>query len=91
MNGLNVFDFLIEVARQEIEGKVTMDEAQTLINAHYTQMNSNRSSYEIIPPKSEESKRIADSTKPDDRIYINNVLVNIVPLFTVDLLVNVMF
>ena len=44
MDGLNVSDFLIEVACQEIEGKVTMDEAQTLINAHYTQMNSNRTS-----------------------------------------------
>ena len=41
---LNVSDFLIHVARQEVEGKVTMDEAQTLINAHYTQMNSNRTS-----------------------------------------------
>ena len=44
VDGLNVSDFLIEVACQEIEGKVTMDEAQTLINAHYTQMNSNRTS-----------------------------------------------
>ena len=44
VNGLNVSDFLIEVACQEIEGKVTMDEAQTLIKAHYTQMNSNRTS-----------------------------------------------
>lgn len=90
MDGLNVSDFLIEVARQKIEGKITMNEAQTLINEHYTHMKSNRSSYEIIPPNSEESKRIADSTKPNDRIYINNVLVDIVPLSTVDLLVNVM-
>ena len=27
VNRLNVFDFLIHVARQEIEGKITMDEA----------------------------------------------------------------
>ena len=33
----NVSDFLIQVARQEIEGKITMNEAQTLINEHYTQ------------------------------------------------------
>ena len=44
VNGLNVSDFLIQVARQKVEGKVTMNEAQTLINAHYTQMNSNRTS-----------------------------------------------
>lgn len=44
VDGLNVFDFLIEVARQEIEGKITMDEAQALIDEHYAQMNSNRSS-----------------------------------------------
>lgn len=76
MNGLNVFDFLIEVARQEIEGKVTMDEAQTLINEHYTHMKSNRSSYEIVPPNSEESKKIADSTKPNARSYMNESFIS---------------
>ena len=44
VNGLNVSDFLIQVARQKIEGKITMNEAQTLINEHYTHMNSNRTS-----------------------------------------------
>ena len=63
MDGLNVSDFLIQVARQEVEGKVTMDEAQTLINAHYEQMHSSRSSYEIIPPDSEDSKRITEYNK----------------------------
>ena len=32
---LNVSEFLIHVARQEIEGKITMDEAQALINEYY--------------------------------------------------------
>ena len=32
VDGLNVSDFLIQVARQEIEGKITMDEAQILID-----------------------------------------------------------
>ena len=32
---LNLSDFLIQVARQEIEGKITMDEAQALINEYY--------------------------------------------------------
>ena len=63
VDGLNVSDFLIQVARQEIEGKITMDKAQILIDEHYTQMNSNRSSYEIIPLDSEESKRIAEYNK----------------------------
>ena len=48
---------------ETIEGKITMDEAQTLINEHYTHMKSNRSSYEIVPPNSEESKRIAEYNK----------------------------
>ena len=41
---LNVSDFLIQVARQEIEGRITMNEAQTLIDEHYAQMNSNQTS-----------------------------------------------
>ena len=60
---LNVSDFLIEVARQKIEGKITMDKAQSMIDEHYTQTNSNRTSYEIVPPDSEESKRIAEFNK----------------------------
>lgn len=44
VDGLNVSDFLIQVARQEIEGKVTMNEALAMIDEHYKQMNSNRSS-----------------------------------------------
>ena len=63
VDGLNVSDFLIQVARQEIEGKITMDEAQILIDEHYAQMNSNRSSYEIVPLDSEESKRITEYNK----------------------------
>ena len=44
VDGLNVSDFLIQVAHQEIEGKITMDEAQTLIDEYYALMNSYRSS-----------------------------------------------
>jgi hypothetical protein len=39
---LNVSDFLIQVARQEIEGRITMNEAQILIDEHYAQINSNQ-------------------------------------------------
>lgn len=35
VDGLNVSDILIEFARQEIEGEITMDEAQVLIDKHY--------------------------------------------------------
>ena len=34
---LNISDFLIKIACQEIEGKITMNETQTLIDEHYTQ------------------------------------------------------
>lgn len=40
-----------------------MNEAQGIIDEHYAQTNSNRSSYEIVPPDSEESKRIAEYNK----------------------------
>ena len=42
VDGLNVSDFLIQVARQEIEGKITMNKAQAMSDEHYTQMNSNQ-------------------------------------------------
>ena len=63
VDGLNVSEFLIQVARQEIEGRITMNEAKAIIDEHYAQTNSNRSSYEIVPPDSEESKRIAEFNK----------------------------
>ena len=63
MDGLNVSDFLIEVACQEIEGDFTMNEAQVMINGHYTNMPSNCSSYEIVLPDSEESKGITEYNK----------------------------
>ena len=34
---LQVSDFLIQVARQEIKGKITLDEALALIDEHYEQ------------------------------------------------------
>ena len=37
VDSLNVSDFLIQVARQEIEGKITMVEAKALIDEYYTQ------------------------------------------------------
>lgn len=63
VNGLSVSNFHIQVTRQEIEGEITLDEALFMIDEHYTKMASNRSSYEIVPPDSEESKRIAEYNK----------------------------
>ena len=40
-----------------------MNEAKAIIDEHYAQTNSNRSSYKIVPPDSEESKRIAEYNK----------------------------
>lgn len=34
VDGLSVSDFLIQVARMEIEGKITMNEAQDMIDEH---------------------------------------------------------
>ena len=63
VDGLSVSDFLIQVARMEIEGKITMNEVLAMIDEHYAQMNSNCSSYEIVPLDSEESKRITEYNK----------------------------
>ena len=46
VDSLNVSDFLIQVARQEIEGKITMNKAQAMINEHYEQIYSNQSPLE---------------------------------------------
>ena len=37
VDGLNVSDSLIEVACQEIEGKITLNEAQAMIDEHCEQ------------------------------------------------------
>ena len=63
VDGLSVSDFLIQLARMEIEGKITMNEVLAMIDEHYAQMNSNCSSYEIVPLDSEESKRITEYNK----------------------------
>ena len=39
VDGLQVSDFLLEIARRNIEGEISMDEAQKLIEAHYQKEN----------------------------------------------------
>jgi hypothetical protein len=40
-----------------------MDEAEAMIDELYALMNSNQSSYDVIPADSEESKRITEYNK----------------------------
>ena len=68
VDGLSVSDFLIEVACQEIEGKITMNEAQAMIDEHYAQTNSKRTSYEDVPLYSEDSKRKRKKTSEKEII-----------------------
>ena len=56
VDGLNVSEFLIQLARQQIEGKITMAEVTQRLNEHYGHNKSHSSSYEIVPPDSEMSK-----------------------------------
>lgn len=35
VDGLNTSNYLVEIARRQIEGEITMDEVQELISAHY--------------------------------------------------------
>ena len=35
VDGLSVSDFLIQLAQQQIEGKITMDEVTQRLNEHY--------------------------------------------------------
>ena len=53
VDGLRVSEFLIQLARQQIEGKITMEEVTRRLNEHYGHNKSHSSSYEIVPPDSE--------------------------------------
>ncbi|MDH6312664.1 hypothetical protein M2137_001439 [Parabacteroides sp. PFB2-10] len=35
VDGLKTSNYLVEIARRQIEGEITMDEVQELISAHY--------------------------------------------------------
>ena len=63
VDGLNVSEFLIQLARQQIEGKITMAEVTQRLNEHYGHNKSHSSSYEIVPPDSEMSKQIKEENK----------------------------
>lgn len=57
---LSVSEFLIKLARQQIEGKITMEKVTQRLNEHYKHRKLYSSIYEIVPPNSEMSKRMKE-------------------------------
>ena len=62
VDGFSVSEFLIQLARQWIEGKIMMEEVIQRLNDHYKHRKLYNSTYEIVPPKSEISQRIKDES-----------------------------
>ena len=63
VDGLSVSDFLIQRARQQIEGNFTMDEVTQRLNEHYGHNKSHSSTYEIVPPDSKMYQQIKEENK----------------------------
>ena len=63
MDGLSVSEFLIQLARQQIEGEITMDEVTQRLNEHYGHNKLYSSTYEIISPNSEMIQRMKEENK----------------------------
>ena len=63
VDGLNVSDFLIQLVRQQIEGKITMEEVIQRLNEHYKHSKLYSSTYEIIPTDSEINQRVKEEAK----------------------------
>lgn len=63
VDGLRVSEFLIQLARQQIEGEITMDEVTQNLNEHYKHRKLYNSTYEIIPPNSEIIKRMKEENE----------------------------
>ena len=63
VDGLSVSDFLIQLARQQIEGNFTMDEVTQRLNEHYKHRKLYSSTYEIVPPDSEMIKRMKEENE----------------------------
>ena len=63
VDGLSVSDFLIQLAQQQIEGKITMDEVTQGLNEHYKHRKLYSSTYEIIPPNSEMIQRMKEENE----------------------------
>ena len=63
VDGLNVSEFLIQLARQQIEGEITMEEVAQKLNEHYKDRKLYSSTYEIVPPNSEMIKRMKEENE----------------------------
>lgn len=63
VDALNVSESLIQLARQQIEGKITINEVTQRLNEHYGHSKLYGSTYEIVPPDSEMSKQIKEENK----------------------------
>jgi hypothetical protein len=63
VDGLSVSEFLIKLAQQQIEGKITMDEVTQRLNEHYKHRKHYSSTYEIVPPNSEMIKRMKEENE----------------------------
>lgn len=63
VDGLSVSEFLIQLARQQIEDKITMEEVTQRLNEHYKYGKRYSSTYEIVPPNSEMIKRMKEENE----------------------------
>ena len=62
VDGLSVSEFLIQLARQQIKGEITMEEVTQKLNEHYGHNKLYSSTCEIVPPNSEMSKQIKEES-----------------------------
>ena len=63
VDGFSVSEFLIQLARQQIEGKITMEEVTQRLNEHYKHSKLYSSTYEIVPPDSEMIQQIKEENE----------------------------
>ena len=60
---LSVSEFLIQLARQQIEGKIAMDEVTQRLNDHYEHSKLYSSTYEIVPSGSKMYQQIKEENR----------------------------
>ena len=63
VDGLCVSELLIQLARQHIEGKITIEEVSNRLNEHYNRNKPYSSTYEIVAPDSEMSQKAKEENK----------------------------
>ena len=63
VDGFSVSEFLIQLARQQIEGKITMEEVTQRLNEHYKDRKLYSATYEIVPSNSEMIKRMKEENE----------------------------